>query len=93
MYAGDAQLHQLYVSMGSGDPADGDFELVADLEYRQQNPDLTDPTATGDFGRTTGKRALDRGVRLARHDRAVALVVLSAARHIGPPHQVEHDVS
>ncbi len=31
LYGGDAQVHQIYVSMGSPDPEDGDFELVADL--------------------------------------------------------------
>jgi len=31
VYGGDVQVHQLWVSMGSPDPEDGDFQLVADL--------------------------------------------------------------
>lgn len=29
-------------------------EIVADLDFRSRNPDLTDPEYTGDFARTTG---------------------------------------
>ncbi len=34
-FTADQQVHQLYLSMGSPDPADGDFVLVADLDPPQ----------------------------------------------------------
>ena len=54
LYTADTEIHALYVSMGGADPADGDFELVAELPAApeqwwdpSQLHDITDQVTEG----------------------------------------------